>query len=204
MSRKGIMFIISAPSGAGKTTLCHKLLEACSGLYLSISYTTRKPRQGEIEGIHYHFVSEDIFKEMISSDEFIEWAKVHDNYYGTAKKKTEEILNQGLDILFDIDVQGGKLLRAKISDTVLIFVLPPNMEILEKRLRGRMSDSEETIIKRIGKAKEEIMEYKYYDYVIVNNTIEDALNQLKSIVNAERLKVLRINQGWIQDNFLTN
>ncbi len=202
MNRKGIMFIISAPSGAGKTTLCYKLVEICSKLCISVSYTTRKPRQGEIDGVHYHFVNDDTFNNMILADEFLEWAKVHDHLYGTSKKKTDEILTQGLDILLNIDVQGSRLLRANIPDSVLIFILPPSMEILEKRLKGRMSDSEETILKRIKKAKNEIMEYKHYDYVIVNNILEEALIQLKSVVIAERLKVSRTEHIWIKENFL--
>lgn len=200
--RKGIIFIISAPSGAGKTTLCHKLLETCSGLNISVSYTTRKPRDGEIDGVHYFFVNEDVFKDMILADEFLEWAKVHGNLYGTSKIKINEILMQGVDAVLDIDVQGGKLIRGKIPDSVMIFILPPSMKILEDRLKGRKSDSEETILERIKRAKDEIAEYKHYDYVIVNNTLEEAIVQLKAAIFAERSRVSRTDHNWIEKNFL--
>lgn len=202
IKRKGIMFIISAPSGTGKTTLCHKLLNTYSGLNISVSYTTRNPREGEIDGIHYFFVSEKEFNDMINADEFLEWAKVHGNLYGTSKIKINEILAQGFDVLLDIDVQGGRLIKEKITDSVMVFILPPNMKLLEERLRGRMSDSEETILQRIKKAKDEIREYKYYDYVIVNDTLEEAVIQLKSVIIAERLRVSRTDNHWITKNFL--
>ncbi len=202
IKKKGIMFIISAPSGAGKTTLCHELIKICSGLKISVSYTTREPRGGEIDGVHYFFVKNDEFNKMIEAGDFLEWAMVHGNLYGTSKAKINEILGQGFDVLLDIDVQGGKLLKGKIQDSVMIFILPPNMKSLKERLRGRMTDSESIILQRITKAKDEIKEYKYYDYVIVNNTLDEAIIQLKSIVYAERLKVLRTDHNWINKNFL--
>ncbi len=202
IKRKGIMFIISAPSGAGKTTLCHELLNTCSGLNISVSYTTRNPREGEIDGIHYFFVSEKEFNDMIKAGEFLEWAKVHGNLYGTSKIKIKEILAQGFDVLLDIDVQGGRLIKEKIKDSVMVFILPPSMKLLEERLRGRMSDSEETILQRIKKSKDEIREYKYYDYVIVNDALQEAVIQLKSLILAERLRVSRANNNWITKNFL--
>lgn len=202
IKRKGIMFIISAPSGGGKTTLCNKLRKTCSGLNISVSYTTRNPRQGEIDGVHYFFIKEDVFNDMILADEFLEWARVYRNLYGTSKRKINEILGQGIDVLLDIDVQGGKLLREKIPDSVMIFILPPSLKILEERLKGRMSDSEDKILERIKSAKDEIREYKYYDYVIVNNTIEEAIIQLKSVIFAERSRISRTDHNWIIKNFL--
>lgn len=196
------MFIISAPSGAGKTTLCNELIKVCSGLKISISYTTRNPRNGEIHGIHYFFIKKDEFNKMIDAGDFLEWAEVHGNLYGTSKEKIYEMISQGFDILLDIDVQGGKLIKEKIPESVMIFILPPSMKSLEKRLKGRMSDSEDAILQRIKKAKDEIREYKHYDYVIVNNTLDEAIIQLKSIVYAERQRVLRIDHNWINKNFL--
>ncbi len=202
MNRKGILFIISAPSGAGKTTLCSRLQNICSGLKISVSYTTRNPRQGEIDGVHYFFVKEKNFNKMISNGEFAEWAKVHDNLYGTSKGKIDEMVTQGFDVLLDIDVQGGKQIKENIPDSVQIFILPPNMKVLEERLRNRMSDSEDIILRRISRAQVEIEEYKRYDYVIVNNTLDEALFELKSIVLAERAKVSRADHKWIIKNFL--
>ena len=201
-NRKGILFIISAPSGAGKTTICHKLIETRPSLRISVSYTTRNPRPGETDGVHYFFVKEDAFNEMVSRGEFAEWARVHENLYGTSKAKIQEMVMQGTDVLLDIDVQGGKIIKEKIPDSVLIFVLPPGMKILEERLRGRMSDSEDVILKRIKRAKDEIREYKHYDYVIVNNILEDAVHEIESIMLAERAKVSRTDHNWIRNNFL--
>jgi guanylate kinase len=202
MTEKGILFIVSAPSGAGKTTLCNNAALKCRGVKLSVSYTTRKPRQGEIDGVHYFFVKESVFKEMISKGEFLEWARVHDNLYGTSKSRIDEMVAQGFDVLLDIDVQGGRQIKEKIPESILIFILPPSMEVLKDRLRKRMSDTEDVIIRRLDRAQDEIREYKYYDYVIVNDDLEYAAAQLKSVIAAERASVSRVNHNWIAKNFL--
>jgi guanylate kinase len=156
--KRGSLFVVSAPSGTGKTTLCQKLREALPDLKFSVSYTTRKPREGEINDVHYTFVDEDEFRLMITDGEFVEWAQVHGNFYGTSKKRIEALMNEGLDVLLDIDVQGGGQIRAHFPDSVLIFVLPPSMDELKKRLSGRMTDSEDVINKRLVNAVDEIKE----------------------------------------------
>lgn len=200
--RKGIVFIISAPSGAGKTTLCHKLLCSCEGLKISVSYTTRQPRGNEAHGIDYFFVSRDEFLRMVEENFFLEWALVHGNLYGTAKNTIDNYILQGFDVLLDIDVQGGRIIKDKIPEAVAIFILPPSMKILEERLRNRMTDCEAEISQRLIKAKDEIREYRYYDYVIVNDVLSDSLLQLRSIIYAERLKVNRADHEWIKEKFI--
>lgn len=202
LNKKGILFIISAPSGTGKTTLCKEVINKCTGLKASVSYTTRKPREGEIEGVHYFFIQENLFKEMIDNDQFIEWAKVHDHFYGTSKNQIKGVIDQGFDVLLDIDVQGGMQIKQKIPDSVLIFILPPSKEVLKERLTNRMSDAEDEIIRRLGRAADEIREYKNYDYVIVNDRLEDAVDKLKSVIVAERASILRANHNCIIKNFL--
>ncbi len=201
MAKRGILFIVSAPSGAGKTTLCNSVLHKCKGLKLSVSHTTRKPRQGEIDGLHYFFVKENIFTEMISRGEFIEWARVHNNLYGTSKNLLEEMVIQGFDVILDIDVQGGKQIKEIFPESVLIFILPPSIDILRERLMNRMSDAENEIIRRLSKARDEIRDYIHYDYVIVNDNIKDAVDLFTSIIIAERSDVARANHEWIAKKF---
>ncbi|MCX7913054.1 MAG: guanylate kinase [Thermodesulfovibrionales bacterium] len=201
-NRRGIIFIISAPSGTGKTTLCHKLLNVCDGLKISISYTTRKPRGKEINGVDYFFVTQEEFLKMIEANEFLEWATVHGNLYGTVKKVIDDYIMEGRDVLLDIDVQGGKIIKNKIPDAVAIFLLPPSLEILERRLKNRMTENDAVISQRLAKAKDEIKEYRHYDYVVVNDVLEESLLQLKSIIQAERFKVSRVNHEWIDENFI--
>jgi len=200
--KKGILFVISAPSGAGKTTLCQNLLANMPGIRFSVSYTTRSPRQGEVNGIHYNFVDEKEFQRMIANREFIEWAEVHGNFYGTSGKKIAEMTLAGIDVLLDIDVQGARQVRESLPDSVLIFILPPSFEVLKKRLIGRMTDTDEVIGKRLKKAAFEIREYKNYDYVIVNDVIENALTELKSVIITERVRASTIDSRLIEENFL--
>ncbi len=199
---KGSLFVISAPSGAGKTTLCHKLCATLPGIRHSVSYTTRMPRPGEINDLHYTFVDKDTFKAMIDEEVFIEWAEVHGNYYGTSKKRIEELADAGIDVLLDIDVQGAHQIRKGLSDCIFIFILPPSMEVLRKRLVERMSDSDEVIGRRLKNAVGEIKEYENYGYVIVNDKMEDALRELEAIVIAERACITSIDHEWIHRNFL--
>lgn len=200
--KKGNLFIVSAPSGAGKTTLCQKLFEAVHDIKPSVSYTTRSPRPGEVDGVHYTFVDEGEIRTMIAEGEFVEWAEVHGNFYGTSRRRIEDMVNAGMDVMLDIDVQGARQVREKFPDSVLIFILPPSMDALKKRLAGRMSDSEEVIARRLRKASDEIGEYKNYDYVIVNNDLDEALKEMMSIIIAERAGILRIDHDWVRETFL--
>lgn len=200
--KKGSLFVISAPSGAGKTTLCQKLREVVPDLEFSVSYTTRKPRAGEIDSVHYIFVDEDEFREMIAEGEFVEWAQVHGNFYGTSKRRIEDMINEGFDVMLDIDVQGGRQIKEHFPDSILIFVLPPSMDELKKRLTGRMSDAEDVIKKRLKNAIDEIREYKNYDYVIINDAFDDALEEMVAIIIAERVRASRIEEEWIRENFI--
>jgi guanylate kinase len=199
---RGNLFVISAPSGAGKTTLCRMLCETSPNVRHSVSYTTRAPRPGEIHDVHYTFVPMDEFRAMIDKGEFIEWAEVHGNFYGTSRKRIEEMMHAGLDVILDIDVQGARQIREKVPDSTFIFILPPSMDVLKERLTGRMSDSDEVIRIRLKNARDEIREYKNYDYVIVNNTLETALKELISILIAERVKISKVDRDWIDRNFL--
>ncbi|NTU43140.1 MAG: guanylate kinase [Nitrospirales bacterium] len=200
--KRGSLFVVSAPSGAGKTTLCQKLCEILPGISHSVSYTTRSPRPGEIDGVHYTFVDQGEFRSMVAGGEFLEWAEVHGNLYGTSRGRVEASLMEGADIILDVDVQGARQIKEKLPDSILLFILPPSMEVLQERLTGRQSDSEEVIRRRIMRAKEEISEYKRYDYVIVNDLFDDALRELFAIVTAERARIGTIDHEWIEDIFL--
>jgi guanylate kinase len=187
----GILFIISAPSGSGKTTLTNELLTLVSGLKFSISYTTRPPRGSEQNGREYFFVSTEEFEEMMRRGEFLEYACVFGHYYGTARRFLDDARNTGRDLVLDIDVQGAAQV-AKMPEAVSIFILPPSREVLEFRLRNRSHsehmDSEEVIRRRLEGARKEIENYRNYDYILVNDRLEQSIAQLKAIVAAERLK----------------
>jgi guanylate kinase len=199
---KGSIFIVSAPSGAGKTTLCKKLIETTKGITHSVSYTTRKPRKGETDGKDYFFVSEQEFMSMVKSGEFLEWAEVHGNLYGTSKRHIQEIINTGTDVILDIDTQGAKQIRDSGIEATFIFILPPSLKVLEERLRNRGTDPEETIRRRLQQAKKEISDYRIYDYVIFNIRIDEAVEQLRSIVIAKRLSIERVDHKAIEKEFL--
>jgi guanylate kinase len=203
-NNRGNLFIVSAPSGAGKTTLCKKLVSKLPNLTFSVSYTTRHPRPGEVNNRDYTFISRDEFRSMLDKEEFIEWAKIHGEFYGTSKKKLEELMNSGIDIVLDIDTQGAMKLKKKYRGGTYIFVLPPSMDILEKRLKKRMTNSKKEIDKRLKRAVFEIKKYHKYDYVIINNKFVDALNELKAIVTAHRAGNKEINPLWIKERFLKN
>jgi guanylate kinase len=199
---RGSLFIVSAPSGAGKTTLCRQLTVQIEGITHVVSYTTRPPREGEMNDREYTFIQKDEFIRMKEEGEFIEWAEVHGNLYGTSRRRLEDILNKGIDAIHDIDTQGGAQMRRNFHDGVYIFVLPPSVDALRKRLEKRMSDSPGEIEKRIKRAMEEIREYRNYDYVIVNDIIDEALRELMSIVIAERVKKDKVDLRWIEE-FIT-
>ena len=188
MKREGLLFVISAPSGAGKTTLCKEVVDILKDLRHSVSYTTRSPRPGEVHGRDYFFVSPAEFEKMINACEFAEWAEVHGNLYGTAMKTLNEYRKQGRDVILDIDCQGAHQLKARIKDGVFIFILPPSFHELRRRLDMRNSDSAEVKEIRIGNAADEIRESRWYDYIIVNDTFSKAVEELKSVLIAERCK----------------
>ena len=191
MSPKGCLFIVSAPSGAGKTTLCRKLIEVVENLVYSISYTTREKRPGETEGVDYHFVSKAEFERLIAHEAMAEWACVYGKYYGTPKPAVEAILDKGQDLLVDVDVQGGAKLKQLYPEAVRIFVLPPSLEELERRLITRGRDDPDALVQRLAAAKKEIGKAAEYDYAVVNERIQEALSQLVSIVTACRCRARR-------------
>jgi guanylate kinase len=200
MERKGLIYVISAPSGAGKTSLCNELLAARPGLQLSVSYTTRAMREGEKNGIDYHFVSVETFEEMIERMAFVEWAKVHDNYYGTSLETLEQASRAGQDILLDIDCQGAAQLREKLDNGVYIFILPPDYDELQNRLEKRNTDAAEVVQRRVENARDEVAEAGNYDYIVVNDNFDFALQQLKAILSAEPCRT-RFVLPAIQDKF---
>ena len=185
------VFIVSAPSGSGKSTLVNRLLARDPKIVFSISYTTRSPRGKEKPGESYHYIDRLDFEAMIAKDQFLEWAKVFENYYGTHRRYLDEAVASGKDLLLDIDVQGARQLKQRFPDAVSIFILPPSREILEQRLRTRSEDAEDVIQRRLRGAAEEIGKYDQYDYVLVNQDLEESSARLASIVQAERLRRIR-------------
>ncbi|GAA66067.1 MULTISPECIES: guanylate kinase [Pseudoalteromonas] len=184
---RGNLFILSAPSGAGKSSLINALLKKHADMKVSVSHTTRAPRPGEENGVHYHFVSTDEFKALIAKDDFFEWAQVFDNYYGTSKQAIESQLDAGIDVFLDIDWQGAQQVRKIMPSVQTIFILPPSKEELEQRLNNRGQDSAEVIASRMAKAQSETSHYNEYDFVIVNDDFESALADIEMIVMAQRL-----------------
>ena len=202
--RDGLLFVVSAPSGAGKTTLCRAVTDSLENLRHSISYTTRKPRAGEIDGRDYYFVAADRFRDMIQAGDFAEWAEVHSNFYGTSRRVLDGMRGEGIDVILDIDTQGARQIKTKYEgQAVFIFIMPPSLEILEERLRNRKSDHEDEIRKRMQRAREEIRDYSMYDYVLVNRDFERALIELRSIITAERRRTRLVDHTWIEGFFHT-
>jgi guanylate kinase len=187
-ARQGSVFVISAPSGAGKTTLIKKLRASVRGLAFSVSYTTRPPRAGEKDGREYFFVSPEEFRRQKAEGEFVEWARVHSHYYGTSWHKLRDAQEDGQDVLLDIDVQGHRKLRKRIPGTVSVFVMPPSFADLEERLRRRHKDSPPVIAERLAMSRREVAHWKEYDYVIVNDRLSTAVQALRNIVLASRLR----------------
>ena len=202
MDRRGILFIISAPSGTGKTTLCKQLATNLPGLWQSISYTTRKPRPGEEHGRDYYFVEEQTFQEMVARNDFVEWAHVYGHLYGTPWKSLTEKIDQGVDVLLEIDVQGAMQIKKRFEDSVSIFILPPSMTVLRSRLQIRASDTPEEIQRRLHKVKEEVWSYREYAYIVRNEDLALSLRDLESIFWSERLKTKRLNMSWLESNFI--
>ncbi len=189
---RGILIVVSAPSGTGKTTLCHMLLKEFPDMQFSVSYTTRKPRPGEVNGRDYFFVDRKTFERMIEEGDFLEWAEVYGNLYGTSKSQVLKALSAGKDVLLDIDTQGALQVKKNFPEAVLIFILPPSFEELERRLRSRGTDDEETIKRRLEFAREEIRRAPLYDYVVVNDRLEVAYDGLRSIITAEKHRTERL------------
>ncbi|MDN5108213.1 guanylate kinase [Aliarcobacter butzleri] len=201
--KKGAILIISGPSGCGKSTLLKEVYKNISDYYFSISTTTREPRVGEVNGVDYFFVSKEEFEEDIKKGNFLEYAKVHDNYYGTSLKPIIKALNEGKLVIFDIDVQGHHLVRKKMNDSVTsVFITTPSLKVLEERLNNRNSDSLEVIEKRVKNAKKEIEFFDDYDYFIVNDNLESASNELVSIANIARAKAKLFDKEKIVSNWL--
>ena len=192
LSRRGLMLVLSSPSGAGKSSIARALLKADSNLVSSVSWTTRAPRPGETEGIDYYFVTVQQFEKMKSASEFLENARVFDNFYGTPRAHVEKKLSAGKDVLFDIDWQGTQQLRENArDDLVSIFIFPPSLDELERRLRGRAQDPDDVVRKRMARASDEMSHWPEYDYIVVNRDIDKSISQVQTILAAERMKRAR-------------
>lgn len=204
MTTPGTLYIISAPSGGGKTSLVNALLESVSNLEVSVSHTTRPMRPGEVDGEDYYFVNETTFQQLISKDSFLEYAKVFGNYYATSRVFIEEKLKAGIDVILEIDWQGSQQIRKLMPDTVSIFIVPPSRTVLEKRLRQRAQDNEQVIAQRMFKARDEIAHYHEYDYLIINDNFAKALDDLKAIIHVRRLRLVvqKIEQAILLNNLL--
>lgn len=194
---KGLILVLSAPAGAGKTTLCKRLLQTSPTFISSVSFTTRSPRKQEIEGVDYYFVSREDFEKLIKKNAFVEWAEVHGHLYGTSKKFLEENIKAGKDVILEVDVKGGTKIKEKYPQAILIFILPPSWQELEKRLHKRATEDEKSIKERLSTAKQEIKYLPYYDYFLVNDDINTTTKRLLLIIEAERYKINRVPEKEI-------
>lgn len=201
MGRTGILFVVSAPSGAGKTTLCQQIVSAVPGLKHSVSYTTRRPRPGEQHGREYFFVDEPAFREMAARGEFAEWAMVYGNLYGTPGRLLADLMAAGTDVLLDVDTQGARQIKERFQEAIYIYILPPSLQALRTRLLQRAGDSPEEIERRLKKAREEVWSYRHYDYVIKNDDVKQALKELESVIVTERIRTKRLDPAWLDAEF---
>lgn len=192
MGKSGLLLVISGPSGAGKGTICKNLIDTNPQIKVSVSATTRKPRAGEIDGVNYFFLPKDQFEAMIARDEFLEYAKVYDNYYGTPRNYVLENLQKGNDVLLEIDIEGALQIKEKFPEGIFVFILPPSLEELKNRIVGRGTESKEDIEKRFGAAMEEIRKFIKYDYAVINDDLTRAKEDIESIIRSERCKVKRV------------
>ena len=192
---RGLLIVVSAPSGTGKTTVVERLVQVCPGLVRSRSYTSRRPRAGEQDGVDYNFVDRPTFEAMVARDGFLEWADVFGNFYGTGRQDIEQLLAAGLDVVLVIDVQGARQVRARAREAVGVFVLPPSFPVLESRLRGRCQDAEAAIARRLATARAEVSAVDEYDYVVINDELERCVAELCAIVTAERARRARRREG---------
>ncbi len=200
MNEKGLLLVISGPSGAGKGTVCSAYLKEHSECALSVSATTRSPRPGEEDGVNYYFMSREEFREKIKNDGFLEHAVFCDNYYGTPKDAVMQMIDSGRDVILEIEVQGAMQVRAHYPEAVFIFVVPPTMEELENRLRGRGTESDEVVRSRLDRAKEEFNYTHKYNYILVNDTVENAVKRLDAIITAEKCRIER-KYDYIKESF---
>ncbi len=192
---RGLLIVISGPSGAGKGTICKSFLERNNDVVLSVSATTRSPRNGEVEGINYYFMSKEEFKVKIEADDFLEYAEVYDNYYGTPKSNVEEVLESGKNVILEIDIQGALKVKENTEEGVFIFILPPSMEELKQRIINRGSETKESLMKRFKSAYKEINFVSKYNYAVVNDEVELAVQKLEAIIAAEKCRVDRIKDN---------
>ena len=197
---KGLLIVLSGPSGAGKSTVVKKLMQQRGNIHFSVSYTTRAPRSEDIDGVTYNFVDRAEFERMIANNEFLEYAEYSGNYYGTSLKVIEEKQAAGIDVLLDIEVQGAANVRSKCPDAVLVFTVPPSYQELERRLRGRNTDDEQTICKRLSRALEEVREINMYDYLVINDQVDNAVAELDAIMSAAECRIA--NRRKIMDQFV--
>lgn len=196
-NNKGLLIVVSGPSGAGKDTICQKLIKENSNIWMSVSMTTRKPRPLEKDGVDYFFVSSEEFENKINDNTFLEYASYNDNYYGTPKDKVEEKLNEGKDVILVIDINGAINIKKIIPSALFIFIMPPDMETLKNRLIGRKTESKDKVVKRFITAYNEVNNYKKYNYVVVNDKVEDAVNKVKSIIQSEKCRIDRIEDIYL-------
>lgn len=198
INKKGILIVISGPSGAGKGTICKSLLDKHDDLYLSVSATTREPRKGEIHGVNYYFLTKEEFECKVSEKDFLEWAQVYGNYYGTPKSNVDEMLNAGKNVILEIDIQGALKIKENSEDGVFIFILPPSMEELKKRIVNRQSETQESLMRRFSSAYQEINYISKYNYGVINDTVENAVQKVENIICAERCRVDRIKDDILE------
>lgn len=196
-NNKGLLIVVSGPSGAGKDTICQKFIKENSNIWMSVSMTTRKPRPLEKDGVDYFFVSSEEFENKINDNTFLEYASYNDNYYGTPKDKVEEKLNEGKDVILVIDINGAINIKKIIPSALFIFIMPPDMETLKNRLIGRKTESKDKVVERFITAYNEVNNYKKYNYVVVNDKVEDAVNKVKSIIQSEKCRVDRIEDIYL-------
>jgi len=188
---KGQLFVLSAPSGTGKSTILREVRKRITGLGYSVSHTTRRPRAGEQEGRDYYFVDKETFRRMADEGSFVEWANVYNDYYGTSFSALRGQLHSGLDVLLDLDIQGARAIKEHFSTSVLVFLVPPSLEVLEARLRNRGTEKEEIIETRLKKARDEIAEYRRYDHVVINDDLEQAIAEVQAVILSERSRTAR-------------
>lgn len=199
-SNRGVLIVISGPSGAGKGTICQELLNKNDNIYLSVSATTRDPRKGEIDGENYYFLKEEEFKNKVENNGFIEYANVHGNYYGTPKLNVEKMLDEGKDVILEIDIQGALKVKENFSEGVFIFILPPSMDELKRRIIKRGSETEESLMTRFKNAYQEINYVSKYNYSVVNDTLDVAVSKVEAIITAEKCRVDRIKDNTVLDS----
>lgn len=197
---RGILIVISGPSGAGKGTICKALLEKHDNIYISVSATTRAPRAGEVEGVNYYFLTKEAFEEKVNNNGFLEYANVHGNFYGTPKVNVEKMLDEGKDVILEIDIQGALQVKENFKEGVFIFILPPSMEELKQRIIKRGSETEESLMTRFKNAYKEINYVSKYNYAVVNDKLEVAVSKVEAIIAAEKCRVDRIKENTILDS----